>query len=80
MPLEAVHANDSLTFVYTRTGEKQIVVLGESNENNIIVEMGLKRGDKLYLSIPSDPESFKYTGLALMEEINRRKAEEQKRH
>ncbi len=79
VPLEAVHANDSLTFVYTRSGEKQIVVVGESNENNIIVEMGVKRGDLLYLSIPEDAESFKYTGLALMDEINRRKAEEQKR-
>jgi len=79
VPLEAVHANDSLTFVYTRGGKKQIVVLGESNENNIVVEMGLSKGDRLYLSIPSDPESMEYTGLALIEEIENRKAEEQKR-
>lgn len=79
VPLEAAHANDSLTFVYTRQGKKQIVVLGESNENNIIVEMGLKRGDKLYLSLPEDPESFEYTGLGLIEEIEKRKAEEQKK-
>jgi len=79
VPLEAVHANDSLTFVYTKSREKQIVVLGESNENNIIVEMGVKRGDVIYLSTPKDPDSFKYTGLALMDEINRRNAEEQKR-
>jgi len=78
VPLEAVYANDSLTFVYTRTGKKQIVVLGESNENNIIVEMGLKRGEKLYLSFPEDPESFDYTGLALIEEIEKRKAEKQR--
>lgn len=79
VPLEAVHANDSLTFVYTRSGKKQVVVLGESNENNIIVEMGLRKGDKLYLSQPEDPESFKYAGLELMEEIKLRKAEEEKR-
>ena len=79
VPLEAVHANDSLTFVFTRQGKKQIVVLGESNENNIIVEMGLKRGERLYLSLPEDPESFDYTGLGLIEEIERRKAEEQKK-
>jgi len=78
VPLEAVHANDSLTFVYTRDGKKQIVVLGESNENNIIVEMGLKKGQNLYLSLPEDPESFKYTGLALIEEIKKRKEEEQR--
>ncbi len=76
VPLEAIHANDSLTFVYTREGNKQIVVLGESNENNIIVEMGLERGDRLYLSLPEDPESFEYSGTSLMEEIKRRKEEE----
>jgi len=75
VPLEAVHANDSLTYVYTRQGKKQVVVLGESNENNIIVEMGLKKDELLYLSQPSDPESFKYTGLELLDEINQRKQE-----
>lgn len=79
VPLEAVHANDSLTFVYTRSGKKQVVVLGESNENNIVVEMGLNKGDRLYLSIPSNPESMAYTGLELVEEIQRRKAEEQRK-
>ncbi len=55
IPLEAVHANDSLTFVYTRDGKKQVVVLGESNENHIVVDMGLKKGQKLYLSMPEYP-------------------------
>jgi len=79
IPLEAVHANDSLTFVYTRNGNKQVVVLGESNENHIVVDMGLEKGDRLYLSMPGNPETFKYTGLKLMEEIQRRKAEEEQR-
>lgn len=79
IPLEAVHANDSLTFVYTRDGKKQVVVLGESNENHIVVDMGLKKGEKLYLSMPETPESFKYEGLELMAEIQRRKAEEEQR-
>ena len=55
------------------------MVLGESNENNIVVEMGLNEGDRLYLSVPSNPESMAYTGLDLMEEIERRKAEEQRK-
>ena len=79
IPLEAVHANDSLTYVYTRDGRKQVVVLSESNENHIVVDIGLKKGEKLYLSNPSNPESFKYDGLELMEEINRRKAEEEQK-
>jgi hypothetical protein len=77
--MEAVHANDSLTFVYTRAGVKQVVVLGESNENFIVVDMGLRAGEKLYLSMPEEPESFKYSGLELMDEIKARKAEELKR-
>ena len=79
VPLEAVHANDSLTYVYTRDGRKQVVVLGESNENHIVVDMGVKRGERLYLSMPENPESFKYDGLELVEEIKRRKAEEEQR-
>ena len=76
VPLEAVHANDSLTFVYTREGRKQVVVLGESNENHIIVDMGLDKGQRLYLSMPENAETFKYAGLELREEIERRKEEE----
>ncbi|MFO7670867.1 MAG: efflux RND transporter periplasmic adaptor subunit [Bacteroidales bacterium] len=79
VPMEAVHANDSLTFVYTRAGEKQVVVLGESNENFIVVEMGLRAGEKLFLSMPEEPESFKYSGLELMEMIKARKAEDLER-
>jgi len=78
IPLEAVHANDSLTYVFTRNGKKQVVVLGQSNENFIVVDMGLKKGDLLYLSMPDEPETFPYTGLDLMAEIQKRKAEEEK--
>ena len=79
VPLEAVHANDSLTFVYTRSGQKKVVVLGESNENHIVVEMGLNKGERLYLSMPENADNFKYAGMELMEEIKRRKAEEEQR-
>jgi len=65
IPIEATHKNDSLTFVYTKEGNKQIVILGEKNENHIIVENGLKEGDILYLSIPQELETFEFTGLEL---------------
>lgn len=78
IPLEAVRTNDSLTYVYTRSGYRQVVVLGESNENSIIVEMGLKPGDKLYLSLPEDGENFKFTGLELMDVIRQKKLEKEK--
>ena len=78
IPLESVHANDSLTYVYTRDGKKQVVVLAESNENHIVVDMGLKKDQKLYLSMPENPENFKYAGMELKEEIDRRKAEDER--
>jgi multidrug resistance efflux pump len=78
IPLEAVHADDSITYVYTRAGKRQVVVLGESNENHIIVEAGLKKGERLYLSLPETPESFAFTGLELIDVIKQKKEEEQK--
>ena len=59
IPLESVQAGiDSIPFVYTKSGSKQIVVLGESNENMIIVEQGINPGDPLYLNTPEEPEKF----------------------
>ncbi len=77
IPLEAVHATDSFSYVFIKNGFKQIVVLGESNENEIIVEMGLEEGAKVLLSIPEDPEKFALRGVEFLEIIAQR--EEQKR-
>lgn len=77
VPLEAVRTNDSLTFVYTKNRERKIVVPGESNENFIIIEQGLKAGETLFLSSPEDPESYKLTGIELIEVIKQKEAEKQ---
>lgn len=59
VPLEAVQTGpDSIPFVYLKNGSRQIVVLGESNENNVIVEQGLEPGAVLYLNTPEEPEKF----------------------
>ena len=60
VPIEAIHKNDSLTFVYMRKGYKKNVETGEENENHIIITDGLDKGEKLYLSIPSEFENFNY--------------------
>ena len=78
LPLEAMHANDSLTFVYTKNRLKRVVVPGETNENAIIIEQGLKEGDVVYLSTPADPDLFKYEGLELMEIIKEREREKRR--
>jgi hypothetical protein len=75
IPLEAVHSNDSMTFVYLRNNTKQVVVLDESNENEIIVEAGLDAGDKVLLSVPEGADEMKFTGLELVEVIRQKEAE-----
>ncbi|UCG27836.1 MAG: efflux RND transporter periplasmic adaptor subunit [Bacteroidales bacterium] len=72
VPLEAVHTEDSIPVIYTKSGHKQVVVLGESNENEIIVEMGLEEGEKILLTTPEDPEKFKLRGEELVEIIAER--------
>jgi hypothetical protein len=83
IPLECVQAGaDSIPFVYTKSRTKQIVLLGESNENNVIVEQGLKTGEVIYLSTPEDPDKFKLVGedlIPVIRERERIKKEEEKR-
>jgi multidrug efflux pump subunit AcrA (membrane-fusion protein) len=83
IPLETVFATaDSIPFVYKKDGTRQVVVLGESNENEVIVEQGLTKGEKLYLSIPEGSEKFKLRGedlIPIIRERKKMKAEEEKR-
>ncbi|MFO8129968.1 MAG: efflux RND transporter periplasmic adaptor subunit [Bacteroidales bacterium] len=63
VPIECIHSNDSLTYVFT-SGKKQQVIVGKSNENEIIVREGLKEGDEVYLLQPDNPEDYKLSSLA----------------
>jgi HlyD family secretion protein len=73
VPLECVQAgDDSIPFVYSKKGYRQVVLLGESNENNVIVEKGLEEGEIVYLSTPEKPETFKMRGEELIPEIKER--------
>jgi multidrug resistance efflux pump len=81
IPLESVQAGaDSIPFVYLKSGNRQVVVLGESNENNVVIEQGLEPGVQVYLSTPETPENFKLIGEDLITVIKDRekvkKAEE----
>jgi hypothetical protein len=83
VPLECVQTGqDSIPFVYTKSGKKQIVLLGESNENDVVVEKGLEPGTLLYLSTPEKPEKFALAGeelIPLIKERERLKQEEERR-
>lgn len=67
IPLECVQTGtDSIPFVYTKNRKKQIVVLGEYNENDVIIEQGLNEGEKIFISIPQDAEKFNLVGQELI--------------
>jgi multidrug resistance efflux pump len=78
VPLEAVHSNDSMTYVYLKNNTRQVVVLDEANENEIIVEAGLEKGDKVLLSIPEGADEMRFTGLELVEVIRQKEAEKKR--
>jgi len=74
IPTECVQTGaDSIPFVFEKNRTKQIVVLGESNDKNIIVEKGLEPGSSIYLVPPENPEKFSLSGKNLITEIKVRK-------
>lgn len=81
IPIESVQlGTDSIPFVYTRKGLKQIIVTGEENENNVVVEQGLEPGTLIWLSTPEKPEKFKTAGedlIAINQERARLKKEQE---
>jgi len=79
IPSETVFENDSLQFVYLEkngTIIKQVVDLGDENENYILVRKGLNENDKLLLSVPEDSEELSINGMDLYEEIKERRLKE----
>lgn len=63
VPLESIHTQDSLTFVFVQRGggtTRQEIALGLMNENQAIVRAGLTEQDWVYLTLPADT-----TGLPL---------------
>ncbi len=62
VPVESVHSNDSLSFVY-KGHRKQQVITGKSNDNDIIIKAGLKEGEKIYLQSPKGAEKWRFRYL-----------------
>lgn len=73
IPSECVQAGpDSIPFVYEKNRTRQVVVLGESNEKNVIVEQGLEAGSTVYVIPPEESENFKLVGEELVPIIRER--------
>jgi len=68
---DAVFENDSLKFVYLGKDNpvKQIVWLGDENENYVLVNKGLKEKDVVWLSEPKDAADLKFNGVEIYAEI-----------
>jgi multidrug efflux pump subunit AcrA (membrane-fusion protein) len=67
IPLECVHTEGLMTFVYKKTGRsivKQEVKLGLINENAGVVLNGVDEKDELLLSVPAEPGNLKSVPLA----------------
>lgn len=83
IPLECVHTEDSLTFVYLQKGNrlvKQEVMTGQSNDNEIVIYFGLDEKDKMLMNIPDKSEDLKIIRLDVSpEEIKKVEEENAKR-
>lgn len=66
LPIECVHVDDSISFVY-KNGKKQQVITGRSNDNEIIIKVGLNKDDEVYLVAPKD--AAKWDLIKLPEEV-----------
>lgn len=76
IPTETVFNNDSLQYVFLeKSGSlvKQVVDLGEENENYVIVRKGLEENDRILLSMPEDQDAIAFTGMDIYKEIKDRK-------
>lgn len=80
VPLECLHSyEDSIAFVYKKSGlktVKQEVLVGQTNSNAAVIDLGLKAEDRVFLSIPGGMEDKEIELLAELEG-KRMKKEEQ---
>lgn len=80
IPSECVFENDSLQYVYVkgRNIKKQIVKLGDNNENFVLVAAGVKEGEELCLIEPSNADEIDFSGLEIYQQILEEAATKQK--
>lgn len=90
VPLECVHS-DSMTYVYKKTPNgivKQEIITDIANDENIVIQYGLKKGEEVYLTIPDNADKIKIVELPKKDkeahekevaEAKRKKAEAAKR-
>ena len=76
VPNECIHTGvDTIPVVYTKNGLKQVVVLGESNDRETVIEKGVEPGTVLYLATPPEMKNFRLAGEELIKIIRDRQRE-----
>ncbi len=72
---DAVFENDSLKFVYLGKEKqvKQIVWLGDENENYVLIKKGLKDGDFVWLTEPEKASELNFQGIEIYKEMQKEK-------
>ena len=80
IPIDAVFENDSMQYVYVDNGRitRQVVRLGESNENYVLVSDGLKQGDVVCLNEPEAGSELPFEGLEIYQAMMEEKEEQRK--
>lgn len=63
IPIECVHTLNGVSYVFRGNKTRQEVKLGQSNDNEIIVNDGLFDNDKVYLNPPEKAEEWKMVRL-----------------
>ena len=83
VPIEALQS-DSVSFVFKKQDSKivkQEVVIGESNDDEVIIAYGLSENDEIYLSVPKESEKLTFVPLPdeVKEEIRKKQEEARKK-
>ncbi|HOB83142.1 MAG TPA: efflux RND transporter periplasmic adaptor subunit [Bacteroidales bacterium] len=74
IPTECVYTGaDSIPFVYKKNKTRQIVILGDMNEKNVIVKQGLEPGTSIFVVPPENSADFRLVGESLIAEIRENK-------
>jgi hypothetical protein len=69
-----------MSYVFLKSDNvRQIIDVGEANENFIIVNEGLAAGAEVYLSVPEDGEEREIMGWDIFEKVKARRIEEEKK-
>ncbi|MBN1337880.1 MAG: efflux RND transporter periplasmic adaptor subunit [Bacteroidales bacterium] len=64
VPIECIHSDDSVSYVVKGTSRQQVII-GKSNDNEIIIRAGLEKDDEIYLN---PPEGFKELRLVRLDD------------